>query len=356
MKMKFTFLVGVGLLTSLAGYSQCMPGSGDPCVVSRNLLDQPLQGVGSVFRLEFKIGNFGAGPICGTEPTNRMGFRIDLSKCAPYPAGSGTAALSGPLLIYFDISYNMMTNQFVGIQKQDVVIPFLTVPALEIQLQVTESSNSALIIGGSCTIIPDQQDTNDEVRNNFGSIYTNDSGAMPVSLVWFKAAFQSNKTVDVSWQTSLESGNKAYVIERSKDLKNYEAIGEVNDVVANSTSLTNYTFTDAAPYRGLSYYRLKQVDLAGTSRTYAAVPVTVEGVYGVYPNPIVANSFTLWLDEPGSSMLTFYNVTGRRINLNKQNVSESQIEVKPAEKLSPGIYMLQVEERGQVRTHRLVVQ
>ena len=356
MKMKFTFLVGLCLLTSLVGYSQCIPGFGDPAVTSRNLLDQPLNGVGSPFRLQFKIGNFGAGPICGTDPTNRMGFRIELSRCAPYPAGSGTAALLGPLLPYFDITYNSATNQFVGIQKQGVAIPDLRVFILEIQLQVTQPSNPELQIGGSCTIIPDEQDINESLPNNFGSIYTSEQGAMPISLVWFKADAQSNKTVNVTWQTSLESGNKGYVIERSKDLKKYEIIGEVNDVAANSTSLTNYTFTDATPYRGLSYYRLKQVDLAGTSRTYAAVPVTVEGMYGVYPNPVSVNGFTLALDEPASSVLSFYTATGRRIDLQKGNVRENQVEVKPAEKLSSGLYVLQVEERGQVRTHRLVVE
>ncbi|WP_093835467.1 fibronectin type III domain-containing protein, partial [Spirosoma endophyticum] len=266
-----------------------------------------MAGIGSLFRLEFKIGNFGAGCITGADANNKMGFTIDLAKCAPAPAGSGLAALSGPLLPFFDITYNASTNQFIGIQKQDVSLPPLTVYVLDIQLQVTQASPVELGIGGSCTITPDKSDVTQPPANDFAAIYTNENGAMPVSLVYFKADAQANKTVDVSWQTSMESGNKGYVVERSKDLKSFEPIGEVNDVAVNSTSLNTYKFTDANPYRGTSYYRLKQLDLSGTSRTYSAVPVTLDGVYGVYPNPIASNNFTVSLDEPANAVLQFYS-------------------------------------------------
>ena len=357
MKVKFTLLVGLCVLIGFTSYSQCTPGAGDPAVTTRNLLDQPLAGVGSLFRLEFKIGNFGPGCITGADNDNRMGFTIDLAKCAPAPAGAGIDALSGPLLPFFDITYNSATNQFNAIQKQGVSLPFLTIYILDIQLQVTQPSPVELGIGGSCTIIVDKSDMDSDAQgNNFASIYTSENGAMPVSLVYFKAEAQANKTVDVSWQTSMESSNKGYVIERSKDLKSFETIGEVTDVAVNTTSLTSYKFTDANPYRGTSYYRLKQMDLSGTSRTYAAVPVTLDGVYGVYPNPVASNSFTLSLDEPSSAILQFYSATGRSIDLEKSAVGPSSVGLKPTEKLSSGIYLLRVEERGQVRTHRLVVQ
>ncbi|GAB4030994.1 hypothetical protein GCM10028774_07270 [Spirosoma jeollabukense] len=285
-----------------------------------------------------------------------MGFIINLAKCAPAPAGSGINALSGPILPYFDIVYNSSTNQFIAIQKQGVVLPPLSLYTLIIQLQVTQPSPAELGIGGSCTINPSPIDTDQVTTNDFSSIYTNENGAMPVSLVYFKAEAQSDKTVTVNWQTSMESGNKGYVVERSKDLTSFEAIGEVTDVAANSTSLNSYKFTDANPYRGTSYYRLKQVDLSGSSRTYAAAAVTIDGVYGVYPNPVAANNFSVSLDEPSSAVLHFYSATGRSIGVEKSGVGSSSVNLKPTEKLSSGIYLLQVEERGQVRTHRLVVQ
>jgi hypothetical protein len=356
MKMKFTLLLGLCLLIGSTGYSQCTPGSGDPAVTSRNLLDQPLAGVGSLFRLEFKIGNFGAGCITGADANNRMGFTINFTKCVPAPAGSGVDALSGPLLPFFDITYNSVTNQFNGIQKQGVSLPSLKVYTLDIQLQVTQASPVELGIGGSCTIIPNQSDTNQPSSNDFAAIYTNENGAMPVNLVWFRAEAQPEKTVGVSWQTSMESGNKGYVVERSKDLVSFEMVGEVNDVAGNSSSLNTYKFTDKSPLRGLSYYRLKQLDLSGSSRTYAAVPVTIDGVYGVYPNPIGANGFTLSLDEPASAILHLYNVSGHSIKLDKSDIGTNSVGLTPMEKLTSGVYVLRVEERGQVRTHRLVVQ
>lgn len=181
--------------------------------------------------------------------------------------------------------------------------------------------------------------------------------AQPVALVWFKAQAQPDKTVGVSWQTSMESGNKGYIVERSKDLISFEQVGEANtDVAGNSRSLHTYQLTDLNPYRGTSYYRLKQLDLSGATHTYAAVPVNIDGVYGVYPNPISGHSFTLMLDEPTTAVLHFYDVSGKGFGLEKISHGESTLELKPVQKLTVGIYLLTVEERGQVRKHRLVVQ
>ncbi|GAB4040893.1 T9SS type A sorting domain-containing protein [Spirosoma jeollabukense] len=332
-------------------------GQADPAVTSRNLLPAPIVGgIGTPLSMTFTIGNNGAQPISGANVINQMGFTITLGNCDPSPAGTG--ALSGALLNYFDIIYVASSNSFLATQKTGVVLNPLSVFDLVIAATVTRASSSSAIddIGASCNIQPPPALNTQPTSNDFASIYTHTVSPLPVSLVSFTAQGQTDHTVLLNWSTSWEQSNKAYVVERSKDLTTFEEVGRVTDVAGTSKAINTYHLTDARPYRGTSYYRLKQLDLDGSSRTYPAVSVNVEGVYGVYPNPISATGFTLSLDEPATAILHLYNASGRSVDLQKNSQTESSVELKTTESLPSGIYLLTVEERAQVRKYRLVVQ
>ena len=130
----------------------------------------------------------------------------------------------------------------------------------------------------------------------------------------------------------------------------------MTDVAGTSNSISSYRFEDKNPYRGTSYYRLRQVDLDGGSQTFPAKSVVIDGRYGVYPNPIASNGFTLELDEPSSAILHLYNASGSEVGFSKSPVNEVSTKLAPASKLTSGVYVLTVEERGVTRKHRLVVQ
>lgn len=332
-------------------------GQADPAVTGRNLLPAPIiGGVGAPLSLTFTIGNNGAVPISGANVINQMGFAITLGNCAPSPVGTG--ALSGPLLNYFDITYVASINSFLAQQKTGVVLGPVSVYDLVIAATVTTASSSTAVkdIGASCNIQPPPALNNQPAGNDNAAIYTYSTQApMPVSLVSFTAKAQPDRSVLLNWSTSWEQANKAYVIEHSKDLTSYEEVGRVTDVAGTSKTVSQYQLVDRNPYRGTSYYRLRQIDLDGSSRTYPAVAVVVDGQYGVYPNPVRTQSFTLSLDEPTTAVLHFYSASGKAVTLEKGASGSNTVELKSTESLSGGVYVLTVEERGQVRTHRLVV-
>ncbi len=184
------------------------------------------------------------------------------------------------------------------------------------------------------------------------------TAAMPVALVSFTAQARENRTVDLAWTTSLEINNKGFLIERSKDLTQFEKVGEVNDVAANSSALKNYRMTDQMPFSGTSYYRLTQTDLNGKSTVYKAVSVVLrDDAYGVYPNPVVSEQrFALRLDDPETATVNFFSADGRTLPIQKAGIESGNLLLKTTGKLSTGVYVLTVEERGQTRQHRLVVE
>ncbi len=61
------------------------------------------------------------------------------------------------------------------------------------------------------------------------------------------------------WTTSEEIDNQQFIVERSIDGIEYEAIGEV-DGSGNSDEEKTYRFFDLDARKGIAYYRIKQVD------------------------------------------------------------------------------------------------
>lgn len=364
-KKQFTFLAALLLVSSLS-FGQ---GGPDPAITGITFdPTTPLAGIGAPLSMSFTIGNAGTAPISGANRINQMGFGICLGKVAPanatgtpLPAGSETSALSGDLLNYFTITWVNETKCYEAIQKQGVALPAATLPTLVITVGVTAYSADATVmdIGASCNIAPSptSNGSGNNTGNDFLSKYTRtqQNATQPVSLVSFTAQAQPQRSVLVSWQTSWERNNGRYVIERSKDLSHFEVAGEVSEVAGSSSSVNRYKFVDASPYRGTSYYRLRQVDLDGSSRTYKAEPVVIDGRYGVYPNPVSAVGFTVEVDEPSTAKLSLYNASGREISLQQSASGATSAQVVPGSSLSSGVYVLTVDERGTHRTHRLVV-
>lgn len=111
------------------------------------------------------------------------------------------------------------------------------------------------------------------------------SSALPVTLFDFKASVK-NKTIVTSWQTTAENNSSYFEVWRSVDLYKFEAVGQLA-AAGNSNGLLSYSFTDAYPYNGVSYYRLKMVDGDGKFTWSAIEKITIrnEVFVSVYPNP-----------------------------------------------------------------------
>jgi hypothetical protein len=114
------------------------------------------------------------------------------------------------------------------------------------------------------------------------------SAALPIELISFDGSFNENK-VYLKWATAAETNNDYFTIERSADGVSFEILGIV-DGAGNSYQTKYYTFIDAKPLKGISYYRLKQTDFNGQYKYSNIIPVNCInnniGKINVYPNPI----------------------------------------------------------------------
>ena len=113
---------------------------------------------------------------------------------------------------------------------------------------------------------------------------------LPVVLILFTATNTATNAarqgVALHWVTASEKNSHSFVVERSADGKIFHRIGTL--AAAGSTQArTTYDLTDEQPLSGTSYYRLRQVDLDGTT-TYSPVRNVKRGLtkgegLAVYP-------------------------------------------------------------------------
>ncbi|MGV3637619.1 MAG: hypothetical protein ACO1NQ_08220 [Flavobacteriales bacterium] len=121
-----------------------------------------------------------------------------------------------------------------------------------------------------------------EVQNQLGPFTLGSVSAMnplPIELLYFDAR-PEGIVVNCNWATVSEIENDHFTVERSADGDGFEPIGSV-DAAGESRSLRSYSFTDASPLRGLSYYRLRQTDVDGTTTVSTIVVVVMPDAAGM---------------------------------------------------------------------------
>jgi hypothetical protein len=166
---------------------------------------------------------------------------------------------------------------------------------------------------------------------------------LPIELVSFIATCDDNNVV-IDWSTASEINNEYFVIQRSKDMKNFVEIAKVPGAV-NSNSIEEYQFVDKNNSDN-SYYRIVQVDLDGKSTCSNTISVSCnhnfipESLLSVYPNPAHSK---LFVDLNGLSFSPKYEI----ISANGQNVASGIFNLESncidIERLNKGLYFLKIE-------------
>jgi len=195
------------------------------------------------------------------------------------------------------------------------------------------------------------------------AIESDNLAPLPVELLYLKADKKENGTVVVEWSTAMEKNSEGFEVQVSQDAKNYRSLGFVASQNGNSNQQQKYTFHDKENGKyGTRYYRLKQVDLDGTSEFFGPKAVKmgdlVESI-SAYPNPF-SSEITLEInaEEAGTAHVTIHNAVGSKVlerTLQVQKGMNKQ-ELQLNAGLPLGVYTITTRINGRVSHFKLLKQ
>jgi hypothetical protein len=183
---------------------------------------------------------------------------------------------------------------------------------------------------------------------------------LPVELTSFQATLTTFDAVRLSWETATEQNSDYFSIERSTDGRKFEAIGQVKGK-GYSMILQSYSFVDAAPDNGTSYYRLRQVDKDDTYAYSAVVAARVttktkESKLLAYPNPTAAD-LTLRIEtaQAEAVLVEVLDLQGKALVQKTINLEAgSNNVVLRLDELSSGVYLAEVKGQEIRLTERIL--
>jgi len=139
---------------------------------------------------------------------------------------------------------------------------------------------------------------------------------LPVKLISFSGRLNGTK-VDLNWVTANELNTKQFEVERSADGQAFTKFATVA-ARGNSNTAISYDLVDPVPLKGVSYYRLKMVDIDGKFEYSQIIIIRIDNsiqlVTKVAPNPFTGKiDVYLTLTHNTPVDFRFIDINGRMV-------------------------------------------
>ena len=183
---------------------------------------------------------------------------------------------------------------------------------------------------------------------------------LPVEFTHFAASAKTDlggrDYVQLTWATASERGSGHFAVERSGDGRAWATIAEVA-AAGHSDVRRDYRFADRRPLPGVSYYRLRQVDLDG-AEAYSGVEAVAFGQAAadlsslrLFPNPTRGSVMVAGIPDGAPVSATLADLAGRQHPTRLLPGGRVDLAGVPA-----GVYALSLRTAAGVATRRLIVE
>jgi len=174
-----------------------------------------------------------------------------------------------------------------------------------------------------------------------------------IELIHFTAT-ENKGMVDLNWVSASEENNEYYAIERSKNGLEWEELGRLSGMGTTSLS-TEYNFSDENPFLGTSYYRLKQTDFNGKSKTFNVEMAQFDQKGEAYVVKVDQNNVEIIvsIEKEEDGVVEIYNILGDRVVRTQLGLKKGSgaYQISKSVNLTSGIYLLKIKtESGFVKS------
>ncbi len=168
---------------------------------------------------------------------------------------------------------------------------------------------------------------------------------LPVGLLSFNAQ-RTGRVNTITWSTTQEINTSRFVVERSTDGRDYNAIGQVA-AAGNSNNTRNYSFIDNTPTRGINYYRLRIMDVDSREKFSPVKNVRNEGTadIAVYPNPVIdVMQVNITSDRLDRASISVTDMNGKLVYVKAISLNEGSnyLNINTAH-FSTGTYVIKIQ-------------
>lgn len=159
------------------------------------------------------------------------------------------------------------------------------------------------------------------------SLISYNINALPLKLLTFTANKNSADKVDLAWTTMEEINTSHFDIERSTDGRQWQKIGR-KTAINRQAYTASYAFTDATPFAGANYYRLRMQDLddhfeyspvrmvmIGKSAVATVYPTLAASGQQLFVTGVTIASTAIELYDSKGSLLQKVKLSGTSFNL-----------------------------------------
>lgn len=179
---------------------------------------------------------------------------------------------------------------------------------------------------------------------------------LPIELISFTAEY-NKPNVELNWITSAEINNDFFTLEKSKDGITFIPFEQIIGA-GNSNSIINYNSYDNNPYKGISYYRLKQTDFDGkyTYSNSVSVYVPSNDICNTWYNKNENSVFISFNSEiENNYLIRIFDITGKEV-FKKETFISGIVKLCTAKNiLSSGVYIITIESNKERVSERIIV-
>lgn len=186
------------------------------------------------------------------------------------------------------------------------------------------------------------------------AVYHLSSGTVPVTFLGLNGT-PTNRGVNLSWETAMESNLRQFEIEYSTNGTAFNAAGSV--AASNISTGAAYSFQHPLSYRGPIFYRLKMLDLDGAF-TYSGVirmVLTGNGKNIITPSVITGRTMNVNLSNEMFTSLEVVNMNGTVLLQKNLSGQTGQVRVSLGG-LGTGVYMVRLNGNAATTVEKIFVQ
>lgn len=174
------------------------------------------------------------------------------------------------------------------------------------------------------------------------------AASLPIKLTGFTGRLQTESSVRLDFTSDIELNSYQYVIERSADGKTFTTVGTVK-ASGNSAHEIKYYYVDQLPGAGAYFYRLKLVDIDGTSEYSKVVYVNSKKGAGIitkiFPNPFTSEVQLIGAtssDLNTQGNIKVFNISGQQIQFRIVGANAIAID----ENAPKGLYIIKFKDQA----------